>query len=117
MSSYNKRKGSSFETGVMKWLRGKKLFAERLTKAGAKDEGDIVVVVNGTPYILELKATKRLDLPQFWKEALIEAKHYAQARNLPEVPESYVIIKRRMAGIDKAWVVEDIEQWVKRITK
>ncbi len=47
MSSYGKRKGATFETSVMKWLRSKKVFAERLTKAGAKDEGDIVAIVAG----------------------------------------------------------------------
>jgi hypothetical protein len=115
MSSYGKRKGSGFETGVMKWLRSVGLFAERLTKAGSKDEGDIVVIANNQTYILELKATKTLALPQFWREATIEAQHYADARKLDKVPKSYVIIKRRMAGIEKAWVVEDFEQWVEKV--
>ena len=44
----------------MKWLRSKKVFAERLTKAGAKDEGDIVAIVAGQTYIFELKATKKI---------------------------------------------------------
>jgi Holliday junction resolvase len=55
MSQYNKTKGSQFETDVMKWLRGKGVVAERLSKAGAKDEGDIVTVIAGETYILELK--------------------------------------------------------------
>jgi Holliday junction resolvase len=117
MSTYGKRKGAGFETGAMKWLREKGLFAERLTKAGAKDEGDIVVVSNNQTYILELKATKALSLPEFWREAVIEAQHYADARKLKIVPKPYVIIKRRMAGIEKAWVVEDFEQWVERVKK
>jgi len=116
MSSYGKRKGSTFETSVVKWLRSKKVIAERLTKAGAKDEGDIVVMANGKTYILELKATKALKLPEFWGEAVIEAQNYANARSLPNIPPSYVIIKRRMMGIDKAWVVEDFEQWIKKVT-
>lgn len=115
MSAYGKRKGATFETGVVKWLRSKKLIAERLTKAGAKDEGDVVVFANGKTYILELKATKTLALPEFWAEATVEAKHYAEARNLDEIPESYVIIKRRMAGIEKAWVVQDLVQWSEKI--
>ena len=48
MSQYNKTKGSQFETDVMKWLRKTGAIAERLTKAGAKDEGDIVTVIGGT---------------------------------------------------------------------
>lgn len=116
MANKNGRKGSLFETTVLKWLRSKNVVAERLTKAGAKDEGDIVVMANGKTYILELKATKALKLPEFWNEATIEAKHYAEARSLSEVPPSYVIVKRRMAGIDQAWVVEDFNQWIKKVT-
>lgn len=116
MANKNGRKGSLFETTVLKWLRSKNVVAERLTKAGAKDEGDIVVMANGKTYILELKATKALKLPEFWNEAVVEAKHYAKARSISEVPPSYVIIKRRMAGINQAWVVEDFDQWIKKVT-
>lgn len=116
MANKNGRKGSLFETTVLKWLRSKNVMAERLTKAGAKDEGDIVVIANGKTYILELKATKALKLPEFWNEATVEAKNYADARSISEVPESYVIIKRRMAGINQAWVVQDFDQWIKKVT-
>ena len=116
MANKNGRKGSLFETTVLKWLRSKNVVAERLTKAGAKDEGDIVVMANGKTYILELKATKALKLPEFWNEAVVEAKNYATARFISEVPPSYVIIKRRMAGINQAWVVEDFDQWIKKVT-
>jgi len=117
MSSYGKRKGSAFETGVVKWLRSKDILAERLTKAGAKDEGDVVAFLDGEANILELKATKKIDLPQFWREAEVEAENYAKARKLKEIPYKFVIIKRRQAGINKAWVVEDFEQWIKRAGK
>ena len=116
MANKNGRKGSLFETTVLKWLRSQNVIAERLTKAGAKDEGDIVVMANGKTYILELKATKALKLPEFWNEAVVEAKNYATARSISEVPPSYVIIKRRMAGINQAWVVEDFDQWIKKVT-
>ena len=105
-----------FETTVLKWLRSKSVVAERLTKAGAKDEGDIVVMANGKTYILELKATKALKLPEFWSEAVIEAKHYAEARSLSATPPSYVIVKRRMGGINQSWVVEDLDQWIRKVT-
>jgi hypothetical protein len=29
------------------------------------------------------------------------------------VPLSYVVVKRRNAGIEKAWVVQDLTQWLK----
>jgi Holliday junction resolvase len=113
MSQYNKTKGSQFETDVMKWLRKMGAIAERLTKAGAKDEGDIVTVIAGETYILELKNRATLSLPQFWREAQVEALNYAKARGIGEVPLSYVIVKRRNASIDQAWVIQDLTQWIK----
>ena len=114
MANPNGRKGAQFETSVMKWLRSVGVFAERLTKAGAKDEGDIVCIVAGQTYVLELKNRKKIDLPAFWEEAKVEAANYAKARNLPTIPPAYVIIKRRNAGIEKSWVVEDFTQWIER---
>jgi hypothetical protein len=87
--------------------------AERLTKAGAKDEGDIVTVIAGETYILELKNRATLSLPEFWREAQVEALNYAKARGIGEVPLHYVVVKRRNSGIDKAWVIQDLAQWLK----
>jgi len=91
----------------------KDVFAERLTRAGSKDEGDLVVVIAGKTYILELKNRKKLDLPQFWREAQVEALNYAKARGIGEVPPAYVIVKRRNAGLEQSWVICDLEQWLK----
>jgi hypothetical protein len=84
------------------------VIAERLTKAGAKDEGDMVVIISGETYILELKNRQTLSLPEFWREAQVEALNYAKARGLGEVPLSYVVVKRRNASIDQAgsWVIK-----------
>jgi Holliday junction resolvase len=112
-NAYNKVKGSQFETDVMKWLRGKGVLAERLTKAGAKDEGDMVVIISGETYILELKNRQTLSLPEFWREAQVEALNYAKARGLGEVPLSYVVVKRRNASIEDAWVIQNLNQWLK----
>ena len=113
-SAYDRAKGSIFETGILKLFRSiKGVFAERLTKAGSKDEGDLVVIIAGKTYILELKNRKKIDLPQFWREAQVEAFNYAKARGLGETPPAYVIVKRRNAGLDKAWVICDLEQWLK----
>ena len=113
MSAKNKAKGSLFETGILKWLRSKGLSAERLRLAGKDDEGDIVCMVAGQPYVFELKATVKMDLPQFWREATVEAANYAKARGLESVPPAYVIVKRRMAGLDQSWVVQDLNQWLR----
>jgi len=113
MANPNGRKGSQFETDVMKWLRSVGVMAERLTKAGAKDEGDMVAIIAGKTYILELKNRQTLSLPEFWREAEVEALNYAKARGIGEVPLHYVVVKRRNSGIDKAWVIQDLAQWIK----
>jgi Holliday junction resolvase len=113
---YNKAKGAAFEIDVMKWFRGLGVLAERLRLAGKDDEGDLVVVVAGQTYILELKNTARLDLPEFWRQAEVEALNYAKARGIGEVPLHYVVVKRRNSGIKDAWVVQSLEQWLKEKT-
>ena len=113
MANPNGRKGSQFETDVMKWLRKMGAMAERLTKAGAKDEGDMVVIISGETYILELKNRATLSLPEFWREAEVEALNYAKARDIGEVPLHYVIVKRRNSSIENAWVIQDLQQWLK----
>ena len=117
MSSYNKQKGSKFETDVMKYLRKLGHFAERLAKAGANDEGDIVTIIAGQTYILECKNRKSIDLPQFWAEAQTEAANYAKARGLLDSPLAFVIVKRRQHGVEKAWVIQDLDQWLVDRTK
>ncbi len=112
MSSYNKQKGSKFETDVMKYLRKLGHFAERLAKAGANDEGDIVTIIAGQTYILECKNRKSMNLPAFWDEAQVEAKNYAKARGMVATPPAFVIVKRRQHGIEKAWVIQDLDQWL-----
>ena len=113
MANPNGRKGSQFETDVMKWLRKMGVMAERLTKAGAKDEGDMVVIISGETFILELKNRATLSLPEFWREAEVEALNYAKARGIGEVPLHYVIVKRRKSSIENAWVICDLKQWLK----
>ena len=71
-----------------------------------------MVVIAGKTYILELKNRKKLDLPQFWREAQVEALNYAKARGIGEVPPAYVIVKRRNAGLEQSWVICDLEQWL-----
>ena len=112
MANPNGRKGAQFETDVMRWLRSAGALCERLVKAGKNDEGDLVAIIGGKQYILELKNRKTISLPEFWREAEVEAENYAKARGLTDVPLHYVILKRRNAGIEKAWVIQDLEQWL-----
>jgi Holliday junction resolvase len=117
MSSYNKQKGTKFESDVMKYLRKLGHFAERLAKAGANDEGDIVTIIAGQTYILECKNRKSINLPQFWAEAQTEAANYAKARGMVATPPAFVIVKRKQHGVEKAWVIQDLDQWLQDRSK
>lgn len=111
MANPNGRKGAQFETDVTKWIRVHGGIAERLSKAGANDEGDLFVYIQGHYYVLELKNRKKMDLPAFWEEAQVEAKNYAKARGV-DVPQAFVVVKRRNHGIEKSWVITDLEHWM-----
>jgi hypothetical protein len=56
-----------------------------------------------------------MDLPGFWREATVEAENYAKARGLTAVPPAYVIVKRRQASIEDAWVIQTLEKWIEQI--
>ena len=112
MSTYNKQKGTKFESDVVNFLRRLGHFAERLARAGSKDQGDIVSIIAGQTYILECKNHKSINLPQFWAEAQIEASNYAKARGLSVEPPAFVIVKRRNASVEQAWVVQSLEKWI-----
>ena len=112
MANPNGRKGSAFEIGVLKWLRSRGVFAERLRLSGMRDEGDIVAIIAGKTYVLELKNRKSISLPTFWDEARKEATNYAKARNLEQTPPAFVVVKRRNASIERAFVIQDLESWL-----
>ena len=112
MANPNGRKGAAFELGILKWLRSHGISAERLRLSGQKDEGDIVAIIAGKTYIIEAKNRKNIALGEFWAEAVAEAKNYAKARGLSQVPPAYVIVKRRNHGIEDAFVIQDLGQWL-----
>lgn len=107
----NKRKGAAFELDIVKWFRSLNFKAERLRLSGKDDEGDVVVVVAGQTYLFECKNTKSLQLDEFWRQIEVEAKNYAKARKT-KVPLHYVLWKRKHKGIQKTWVIQELEQWL-----
>ena len=108
-------KGTKFETGVVNYIRSLGHFAEKLRQSGKNDEGDIVAIIAGNTFVLECKAHKSLNLPEFWRQAVVEAENYAKARGLEVVPPAYVIAKRRQASISDAWVITSLEKWIEQM--
>ena len=107
----HKARGATFETDIRDWFRSRGYDAERLARAGAKDEGDVVVKSDflGSIGIVECKApgaSGKITLPGWTAEAQVEATHYAEARGIDrQAVLPAVIIKARGKSIDDAYVV------------
>lgn len=118
MSNPNKRKGSAWEIQLRDRLNELGLRAHRMATSGSNDLGDLAFTSKYTDdvYVIEAKATKSIDLPGFLAEATVEAANYAAAQHIPfaEV-HPVVIVKRRMAPTDKAYVVMELAEWLKVI--
>lgn len=105
----HKRRGKAFESDLTSWLRERGFDAERLPLAGAKDEGDVRVLIGDGAIVIEAKAPgagNSIDLAGWLREAETEAVHYAEARGLdPNKVAPYLVIKARGKGLDQAYVV------------
>lgn len=107
----HKARGATFETDIRDWFRSHGYDAERLARAGAKDEGDVAVRADflGSVGVIECKAPgagNGIDLSGWTKEAQVEAGHYAEARGIKrEDVLPAVIIKARGKSIDDAYLV------------
>ena len=107
----HKARGATFETDIRDWFRSRGYDAERLARAGAKDEGDVAVRADflGSVGVIECKAPgagNAIDLSGWTKEAQTEAAHYAQARGINrEAILAAVIIKARGKSLDDSYLV------------
>jgi len=107
----HKVRGATFETDIRDWFRSRGYDAERLARAGAKDEGDVAVRADflGSVGVIECKAPgagNAIDLSGWTKEAQVEATHYAQARGIDrEAVLPAVIIKARGKSLEDSYLV------------
>lgn len=104
MSVQSKIKGSKFEILLEKWLIAAGYIAQRLARAGTKDVGDLHIrLKDGTYIVIEAKAAKTMKLPEWLKEAEVEAVNHEEKYGA----ESYgfVVVKRRQKGADQAYVI------------
>lgn len=107
----NKRRGANFEIAVVQWWREKGWGSERTSKKGTRDEGDAAVTLdNDEALVVEAKNAARLALPEWWRQAEAQAARWTEDR-----PGRHgwpaLIVKRRGAGVEKAWVVMSLESF------
>ena len=111
----NRRRGTQYESDLVKHFRGKGMDAERLRLSGKEDEGDIVVRVGKDQRIIvEAKSGKNIR-PRFWydEEAVPEAKNYTKRRSLSsEEVIPALVMKSHNRAIGKSLVTIDLDTFV-----
>ena len=117
MSTANKRKGSQWETDLVKYFRAKGLKATRLARTGRNDEGDVELDTGQQVFVVEAKNAQRLDLAGWTKEANVEAANWDKHRDYGDpTAMPVVVVKRRNSGAAKAYVVMELENWLQIIS-
>ncbi len=104
MTNPSKQKGTAWETAVVSYLRDHGFpQVERRTLHGNQDQGDIAGIPD---WVLELKATKTIDLAGAIDEAILESVN-------ADADFYAAIIKRRQKSAGEAYVVMDLAQFTR----
>lgn len=110
MARSNKAKGASFESAIVEWFRSKGYTANRLSRRGKRDEGDVAVELGDTVFVIEAKNVKTITLSDFIQQSQTEAGFYAEARGLdPARVIPLVVVKRRMKGVSQSYAVIELD--------
>jgi hypothetical protein len=105
MANESKRKGTSHETAVVRFLKPAFPYVERRALAGNSDRGDIA----GIPgLVIECKAEKRIDLAGYMDEVRQEVKNAGAQLGV-------AVVKRRNHPIERAYVVMELADFVEVI--
>lgn len=110
MSSYNKAKGTRWESDIEEYINQSGLRARRLPRTGAKDIGDVAVELGKTVLVVEAKNRKSADMAQWLREADQEAANYEDKYNVTTVP--CVITKTRGRGAFDGRVTMTLEDFL-----
>lgn len=114
-----RRRGKDFERSVKEYVRRRGFDYDPLRMTGTRDEGDGVIRLdNGTRVVVEAKNTARLTLAEHVGEARLEAKHYAEHRDLP--PETVIPVlfqKRRGLGTGKSYAVMEVDDLMNLLSR
>lgn len=114
----NKRAGTRFEMDVLNYCKTHTSSAhrwERIAHAGRFDQGDIAAFMDWGAVIFEAKAEKTIALPKYMAELEVERGNFAKARgyDLANV-DGYAVVKRRNAPIGQSYVVQTLDQLLRR---
>lgn len=104
---YSKAKGRGAENDVAGYLRERGYeLAERRTKAGAKDRGDITGVPGRT---IEVKHHAKLAIPEWLRQTYVEREHTGD-------PDAFLVVRPRgVTDPARFWSVRYLEHEVDRL--
>lgn len=113
MTNANKRKGTSWETEVREYLRGKGHDVEALRQMGQLDEGDLVIrSTKNLRFVCEAKNRQRVEIPTYLDEAVRESALYAHNRDLAnDSVYPVAVVKARRKGPEEGWVIFRLEDF------
>lgn len=95
MSTYNKIKGSRWESDLENHYNEEGLKARRLPRAGTKDIGDIAIELsNEHVIVVEAKNVKANKVAEWLGEAEVEAENYQNKYDTP----TYGVVVRKTPG-------------------
>lgn len=108
----NKRRGTAYETLLVKHFREHGFDAERNTLSGTVDEGDLTVRVGDRRFIGEAKSGKNVR-PRHWyeSEAVPEAKAYGEKRGLANPAIPFVSMKTHGKAAGKSLVLISLDDF------
>ncbi len=115
MVNKSKAVGTEWETRLVEYLRPRFGNCERLTLNGSLDEGDLYFYWNDLTFVIEAKAERAINLASYMKEAAAEAGNFAKKRPMRGKPFGVAIVKRRNHGVDKAYVVMELDTFVRMV--
>lgn len=108
----NRGAGKRWEKEIEVGGRAVKVDTERTRDTGTKDQGDEVMRIDGKYVVIEAK--NAAFQPAFWDEAAVEAKHFAEFRNLDaERVYPVVFLKRRGKGFLDSLAVVSIREYLR----
>lgn len=111
MSTYNKIKGTRFETDLENHLNESGLKARRLPRAGAKDIGDLSIYgLKGIDFVIEAKNHKTPNMGGWLDEAATEAGHYEDKYDIAAI--GVVCTKTRGKHIADARITMTLETFI-----
>lgn len=116
MTNKSAIRGSKWERDGLAYLRSRALLAERLARAGSKDEGDLVFTtpITKRPVVVEAKALRAFDLAAAIKELKVEVEHYADARGIDrDHVQGVAFIKAPGKGVSQGYAVMTIEEFLR----